>query len=99
MSQINLKTLQSKPLDWLGNAVVLAEVSLVLHLDTHSASVGKIGTVQMEFMALTKHTGDQKYANMALKVFNKLVTMQPPSGLYPLYIDMNSASFQGAHMS
>jgi len=83
MAQINLKSLQVKTQDWLGNAAVLAEV----------------GTFQLEFEALSRHTGDAQYSQKAQQVFSKLASVQPASGLYPLFVDINTGAFQGDQIS
>lgn len=63
---------------WTGGASLIAEV----------------GTVQLEFTYLSKHTGDDSYAKKSQRVLDHLDKMtKPRTGLYPIYIDPNNGQF------
>ena len=83
LAQINLASSHAEPPTWTSGSVILAE----------------IGTVQLEFKALSKHTGDPKYHNTAHAVYNKLEKITPPDGLCPLFLDPNSGKFSGSQIS
>mmetsp|Transcript_34867 Transcript_34867/g.79519 ORF Transcript_34867/g.79519 Transcript_34867/m.79519 type:complete len:609 (+) Transcript_34867:18-1844(+) len=76
-SNVNLVTRAVSSPGWTGGATVLAE----------------IGTVQLEFNALSRHSKDPKYSNAAMKVFELLQRTPKNQGLYPLYIDPHSGAF------
>lgn len=46
--------------------------------------LAEIGTVQLEFVTLSKHLRDPKYARAALKVIDTIQKQQIPKGLYYL---------------
>lgn len=76
--EVNLGTRHSNNPSWTGGASLIAEV----------------GTVQLEFAYLSKHTGDPSYAQKSLKVYDHLDSLtKPRKGLYPIYIDPNSGQF------
>jgi len=75
---INLKTGHAMNPGWAQSSAILSET----------------GTLQLEFSCLSKHTGDEKYRNKAMKVYNTLHNINKPNGLYPVYLDINSGSFR-----
>lgn len=83
MAQINLANAQAQPPSWTSGSVILAE----------------IGTVQLEFKALSHHTGDPKYHQKAHAVYNKLESITPPNGLLPLFLAPNTGQFAGSQIS
>eukprot|EP00658_Telonema_sp_P-2_P033439 TRINITY_DN24544_c0_g1_i1.p1 TRINITY_DN24544_c0_g1~~TRINITY_DN24544_c0_g1_i1.p1 ORF type:complete len:561 (+),score=121.90 TRINITY_DN24544_c0_g1_i1:86-1768(+) len=83
MAQINLATGNAAAPSWTSGSVILAE----------------IGTVQLEFKALSYHTNDPKYHSIAHKVYNKLESITPANGLLPLFLQPNSGGFSGNQIS
>jgi len=83
MATVNLATGAAEPPQWTSGGLILAE----------------IGTFQMEFKALSRHTGDPKWDQKAQAVFDHLDRIAPADGLYPLFIDMNTGGFQGDQIS
>merc|ERR1712159_10550 len=84
MAQVNLNTGSASAAGWTGGQLILAEV----------------GTVQLEFGALSKHTGDSKYDDMAMHVYDVIAKQNVnPPGMYPLYLDPNSGSFTSSQVS
>jgi hypothetical protein len=77
-SQVNLVTGQTGQYGWTGGANLLAEIA----------------TIQMEFSALSERTGDPKYGLAAQKPIDLLDRLNPPDGLYPIYINPNQGTFQ-----
>ncbi|KAI9296769.1 mannosyl-oligosaccharide 1,2-alpha-mannosidase MNS1 [Neoconidiobolus thromboides FSU 785] len=74
----------SKQPDYNKNRVILAE----------------IGSVQLEFTRLSVITGDPKYKNAALKVYDLLDLLKKPStGLYPLYLNVVTGQFDSKEIS
>lgn len=62
--------------------------------------IAEAGTVQLEFLALSKHTGNPKYEQAAMKFYDVIRRSQPqPPGLYPSAIDTNSGGFSSAFVS
>ena len=59
---------------WTGGASILAE----------------LGTVQLEFRQLTRITGDPKYARAAEAVIEKMDSLHPVDGLYPIFVSADS---------
>jgi hypothetical protein len=68
---------------WTGGAVLLAE----------------IGTCQMEFFALSHRTGDDQYRATTQKVLDKLDSLHPPDGLYPIYLSWQGGGFTNQKIS
>jgi len=82
-ASINLQSGRGSTPGWTGGSAILAEV----------------GTVQLEFAALSRYTGDKSYDEKVMKIFHHLDKLPKPNGLMPLYIDVNSGSFTSAHVS
>jgi len=83
---INMHTLQGHPPDWLAHTSILSEV----------------GSVQLEFNYLSKHTGKLKYHKVshgAIQTLDKMVKDIP--GLYPVYIEVDKEipQFKNHHVS
>jgi len=83
MATVNLATGAADPPGWTSGALILAEM----------------GTIQLEFTALSKHTGDPKWRDKAQHIFDHLERIAPADGLYPLFVDQNSGGFQGDQIS
>jgi len=83
MATINLATGAADPPGWTSGALILAEV----------------GTIQLEFKALSHHTGDPRWEQKSQAIFDHLERIAPPDGLYPLFLNMNNGAFQGAQIS
>ena len=83
MATVNLATGTADPPGWTSGALILAEM----------------GTIQLEFKALSKHTGDPKWDQKAQAIFDHLERISPADGLYPLFVDQNSGGFQGDQIS
>jgi mannosyl-oligosaccharide alpha-1,2-mannosidase len=79
-AQVNLATGAIANPGWTGGASLLAEV----------------GTVQLEFAQLARHTGDATFKAMADKVLDVIDRgpAQRLPGLYPIYIDPISGRFR-----
>jgi mannosyl-oligosaccharide alpha-1,2-mannosidase len=81
---INLKTGRGSSPSWTGGASILSEM----------------GTMQLEFTYLAHHTGKPELAARVNDVFRKLDKLhKPKSGLYPLFLDVNSGRFRGQQVS
>jgi hypothetical protein len=70
----------------------------------HSGSGGQvvlaeIGTVQLEFRALSHHTGDPKYAIAVEKVHKSLRKHPPANGLWPIYADASTGEPRGSQVT
>mmetsp|Transcript_17976 Transcript_17976/g.31456 ORF Transcript_17976/g.31456 Transcript_17976/m.31456 type:complete len:414 (-) Transcript_17976:50-1291(-) len=77
---INLQSSQTSTPGWHRGRVILAE----------------FGTLQLEFLTLTYYTKDVKYANVVMKVIDKIIDEQSPNmpeGLYSNFWS-NSGSFK-----
>lgn len=84
LATINLQSGHGSTPGWTGGAAILAEV----------------GTVQLEFGALSRYTKDPSFEEMALKAFRVIEAAGKPNhGLMPLYIDVNSGHFTTNHVS
>ncbi len=83
-AQIDLGSGSGSAASWTGGQLILAE----------------IGTVQMEFTTLSRHTGDPKYEQISMKVYEHVRNnpVQPP-GLYPLYADPNSGKWTSSQVA
>jgi hypothetical protein len=83
-AQIDLGSGSGSAATWTGGQLILAE----------------IGTVQMEFTTLSRHTGDPKYEQISMKVYEHVRNnpVQPP-GLYPLYADPNSGRWTSSQVA
>lgn len=57
------------------------------------ASLANIGTCQLEFTRLSLITGDNKYRDVALAVYNKLDQNKPGKGLYYADLDVKTGNF------
>ena len=80
---INLQSGRGSTPGWTGGSAILAEV----------------GTIQLEFAALSRYTKDKQYDERVMKVLHHLDKQPKPNGLMPLYIDVNSGSFTSQHVS
>jgi mannosyl-oligosaccharide alpha-1,2-mannosidase len=83
-AMIDLMSGSGSAAQWTGGQLILAE----------------IGTVQMEFTTLSRHTGDPKYEQICMKVYEHVRNnpVQPP-GLYPLYADPNSGRWTSSQVA
>lgn len=70
---INLVTKKTGCPGWTGGQSILSE----------------IGTLQLEFVYLSHHTGNPVYADAALRVFDVLDKMDKKDGLYSVYVAAN----------
>lgn len=73
MNYINLKTGKTEFASWMRNKILLAEV----------------GTLALEFRDLSKHTGNETYAQKSEHIFEVLKEIQPDSGLFPKFLTSN----------
>mmetsp|Transcript_14109 Transcript_14109/g.27850 ORF Transcript_14109/g.27850 Transcript_14109/m.27850 type:complete len:452 (-) Transcript_14109:11-1366(-) len=80
---INLASGHGSTPGWTGGAAILAEVA----------------TVQMEFSALSKHTGNPHYEEIAMKCFRQIEKQNVANGLLPLYISVQTGQFTSNHVS
>lgn len=77
-SSINLRTGAASNHHWTGQSSILAEV----------------GSVQLEFAALSHYLNDSSYLDTARRVFDVLDSaIKPYPGLYPVYISPTSGMF------
>ena len=83
-AQVDLGSGGGSAASWTGGQLILAE----------------IGTVQMEFTTLSRHTGDPKYEQISMKVYEHVRNnpVQPP-GLYPLYADPNTGRWTSSQVA
>jgi len=66
----------------------------------HASILAEIGTIQMEYFALSQRLGDDSYRKKAQRIIDHLdqsSTNWP--GLYPLFINPNSGSFSNSKIS
>lgn len=82
-NQVNLRTGKGKNPSWTQRSSTLAE----------------FGTEQLEFVALTQRTGDPKYQDAVERVVQVLRDRMPADGLYPLYMNPNTALFTSKKVS
>jgi len=61
--------------------------------------LSEMGSLQLEFRALSERTGDDKYGVAALRIFDFLETLHPPDGLYPLRIHKDDGTFDEDRIS
>ncbi|PAA63039.1 hypothetical protein BOX15_Mlig014089g5 [Macrostomum lignano] len=81
---VNLKTKVGKNYNWAaGSCSILSE----------------IGTLHMEFAALSEITGNSVYLDKVLKIRSILAKANKPNGLYPNYIHPSTASWCQQHSS
>jgi len=57
--------------------------------------VVQVGTLQLEWEYLSRHTGDPKYAELVRRPMEVLHRAQPASGLFPMYLDPKTGNVQG----
>lgn len=76
---VNLHTGASRNAGWTGGASILAE----------------FGTVQLEFRSLAHHTGKQVFREKVDHVMDIVYNNRPGDGLYPIYMNPTSGTFQG----
>ena len=78
-SIVNLQTGKVRNPKWTGEHSILSEV----------------GTVQLEFKALSHYSGDTKYSDASHRVMKALADMpRKHGGLFPVYIDNQRGSFE-----
>jgi len=83
-AKVNIQTGRTSNPSWSGKASVLAEV----------------GTIQMEYFALSRHSGNKQYRDLAQGVIDHLDNARTNiAGLYPLYIDTNTGNFRSRKIS
>jgi len=81
---INLKTGSARNPGWTGGKSILSEV----------------GSIQLEFLYLSKHTNRSIFAEKALQVYKQLdKTIKKPPGLYSVYVDPNSGQLERQHIT
>eukprot|EP00736_Rhodelphis_marinus_P012554 Rmarinus@m.3840 len=80
---VNLKTGVSHNAKWTGGGSILSEV----------------GTMQLEFRQLSKHTGNPKYQDMVDKISHHLSSILPADGLAPLYVNPSSGQWSSKQIS
>lgn len=80
---VNLETGGVQNPSWTGGASILSEV----------------GTVQLEFVYLSKKTGDSRFAEKALKVYDTLDKARKHSGLYSVYVSPQTGEFTREHIT
>lgn len=80
---INLKTGRVSNPSWAGNSAILSEC----------------GTVQLEFSALSRHTGNREFREKAMRVYDKLNEIEKPSGLYPVYLNVDGGGFSNERVT
>ena len=81
--QIDLATGQGRPQSWAAGGGILSEM----------------GTMQLEFKALSHATGDRKYADAVERVIDVLDSLPTPDGLYPIYVSLQKAQFRSQQIS
>lgn len=82
--KINMATKAHSNPTWSGRASVLAE----------------IGTIQLEYFALSHHLNDSKYENLAQHIVDLLQKSDMKhKGLYPLFLDTNSGRYKNQKLS
>ena len=64
-----------------------------------NVALAEIGSIQLEFKALSLHTGDPKYYDRTHAVYNKLEQIIPKDGLCPIFLNPNSGGFSGTRVS
>lgn len=57
--------------------------------------LAEVGTLQVEMRYLSRASGDPKYEQKAMKVFELLKNEHPPNGLAPIYVSTDSGHFVG----
>eukprot|EP01118_Nematostelium_gracile_P013748 TRINITY_DN5228_c0_g1_i1.p1 TRINITY_DN5228_c0_g1~~TRINITY_DN5228_c0_g1_i1.p1 ORF type:complete len:557 (+),score=113.11 TRINITY_DN5228_c0_g1_i1:81-1751(+) len=85
-ASVNLRTGRGSTPGWLGSSSVLAEIA----------------TLQLEFEYLSHHTGNPKYSEKALRVFDVLHDAnenQKIKGLYPIYLNVQTGRFGNRHIT
>merc|ERR1711916_152852 len=83
--EVNLKTGKAGNPSWNAEYSILSE----------------IGSVQLEFKALSHFSGDPKYAAAADRVMDTLIrhAHETEKGLYPVYISPTSGAFRDSHVT
>lgn len=68
-----------------------------------ASTIAEVATLQLEFRALSRHTGDPVYEAVAQRVMTHLRTMEWPSklprGVYPTFISPESGAFVNADLT
>ena len=77
--QVNLQTGHSNNMGWTGYNTLVAEA----------------GTLQIEFRALARFTGERDFKTKTEHTFELLRDMNPPNGLYPYYISQGDGPRHG----
>ena len=81
---INLHTGASSLQGWAGSQFILAEV----------------GTVQLEFKALSHYSGDPKYAEKAMAAMDSIFSLPlPDKGMYPVFLGTSPGTHVGGTRS
>ncbi|KAH3660005.1 hypothetical protein OGAPHI_007210 [Ogataea philodendri] len=65
------------------------------HVDRGASSTAEATTVQLEFKYLAQLTGEELYWQKAERVMQSLNEANPQDGLVPIYIQPDTATFQG----
>mmetsp|Transcript_55295 Transcript_55295/g.83666 ORF Transcript_55295/g.83666 Transcript_55295/m.83666 type:complete len:648 (+) Transcript_55295:138-2081(+) len=79
--QVNLQTGRSNNMGWTGYNTLVAEC----------------GTLQLEFRALARLTGNHDFKRKPERTFEILNDMNPPNGLYPYYISNDAKKVEPPH--
>jgi len=82
-SSVHLQTGASSTPGWTGGNAILSE----------------LGTLQVEFRYLSKHTGNKEYGRKATKVFEILKDKPTTDGLAPIYVSINNGNFVGSKIT
>lgn len=68
-----------------------------------ASTISEVATLQLEFRALSRHTGDPIYEAAAQRVMTHLRTMNRPEelprGVYPTFISPESGAFTNADVT
>lgn len=69
---------------------------------SHASVLAEVGTIQMEYFALSRHTGIPKWRRLAQRIVDHLEEIKETSsivGLYPLFINTDSGRFKNQKFS
>eukprot|EP01117_Protostelium_nocturnum_P007424 TRINITY_DN2657_c0_g1_i5.p1 TRINITY_DN2657_c0_g1~~TRINITY_DN2657_c0_g1_i5.p1 ORF type:complete len:660 (-),score=267.88 TRINITY_DN2657_c0_g1_i5:140-2098(-) len=61
--------------------------------------LSEVTTIQLEFIALSHHTGNPIYKEKALKVYDILNDQNVEDGLFSVYVDVNSGKTSRSHIT
>ena len=59
----------------------------------HHSLLAEMGTLQVEFRALSYFTGDNKYEKAAMKPIQLMAAVKPAHGLFPMKVSCKDGSF------